>query len=127
MLSSGPWPTRVVVFALGPDVDACLPGAHTGPDEIARADDKQPLVWPFHEPQPQALLDHNDRTDLVRVDGECDPRDSERIAARAAAQTCDGGERLPLRVLCGPVPFEFDPWEPAGCVYAVASDNGCQY
>ena len=30
----------------------------------------------------------------------------------------------PVRLLCGPVPWQGNPWDRKGCVYAVASDIG---
>lgn len=102
-------------------VDVCLPAARA---EIARGDDIQPLRCLCEDPPPRARSADDDRMDLVWVEGECD---GVRIAARAAAQTGDGGKHPPVRRLCGSVPVEFEPWGPAGRVYAVASGNGCQY
>ena len=124
--------------ACGPQAGACLPAARAEPitHEVTLQPHDEPvaLTWYCEEPPPASLLDGRHRVDLVWVDGEdCDPCDRERIAAAALRQVCgalDSPEdpsaprQAPIRLLCGPVPWEGEPWDRKGCVYAVASDTG---
>ena len=131
--------TVLCVLALGliasgcesPEPRMCLPAAREdgSSEEIPTTDpDRRPsLDWYCADPPPDDLLDGTYYTDLVWValgEGEeCDPCDLERIAGAAAAQACSGDR--PARLLCGPLPDRAYPWEPPGCLYAVAASDGC--
>ncbi|WP_434424373.1 hypothetical protein [Nannocystis pusilla] len=65
---------------------------------------------------------------MIWVEGEeCDPCDLEGIAARAPTQVCSSDDSPAIRLLCGPIPWELNPWDRQGCVYAVASSRDCSY
>lgn len=111
---------------------ACLPPARAdGSFEevtVQVSDGPYAMSWYCEGPPPTELLDGSHRLESIWVEGEeCDPCDLEKIAALAATQVCDAEGPPALRLLCGPIPHEGEPWERKGCVYAVASNLGCVY
>lgn len=118
----------------GTNAGECLPPARASsePEEIEYEAEgvqgTQTLWWYCETPPPPELLDGQHRTDLVWVEGEqCDPCDRERIASVALTQVYQEADAPALRLLCGPIPWELQPWDRKGCVYAVASSPNVVY
>jgi hypothetical protein len=119
------------------DTEACLPAANAEPTmyevTLELYDQTASFWWYCDGPPPESLLDGQYLTDLVWVDGECDPCDRERIAEAALRQVCGAthvhefpsdANETPVRLLCGPVPWKGNVWDRKGCVYSVATDAG---